>query len=257
MIGTSGWHYQHWRAGFYPAGLPASKWLAYYAERFGTVEVNNAFYRLPTIEAFGAWAATVPDDFVVAVKASRYLTHIKRLKEPAEPVERLWNRAEALGPKLGPVLLQLPPNLSLDLDNLDKTLSAFPAAARVTVEFRHPSWWVPGTRRVLERHRAALCLADNTGPRTPLWRTAAWGYLRLHAGRASPSPCYGRVALRHWADRLADEWTTGDDLYVYFNNDTSGCAPRDAHLFAVALRRVGLEPTRVPALAETPVAARA
>lgn len=253
MIGTSGWHYAHWRGGFYPRGLAPSGWLAHYAGLFDTVELNNAFYRLPERQRFAAWAEALPEGFVVAVKASRYLTHVKRLAEPAEPVHRLLERAEGLGAKLGPVLLQLPPTLRADPEALDRALAAFGRRVRVAVEVRHPSWESDATRAVLERHRAALCLADAGGPRPPRWRTADWGYVRFHRGRARPEPCYGRQALASWAGRLAELFGPDDDLYCYFNNDPAGCAPRDAHRFARALSGAGLVPSRVPSARQAPL----
>jgi uncharacterized protein YecE (DUF72 family) len=246
LIGTSGWHYKHWRGRLYPEGLPARAWLEHYAERFATVELNNAFYRLPERGGFDRWAAVLPDGFTVAVKASRYLTHIRRLREPEEPVSRLMDRAQGLGAKLGPVLLQLPPNLAIDLDALDRTLRAFPRHVRVAVEPRHASWWTDESRRLLERHGAALCLADADGLRTPLWATAEWGYVRLHHGRASPESCYGRSAITTWASRLADLWPGTADVYAYLNNDGCGCAPHDARRLALAAARARLTPTRVP-----------
>jgi uncharacterized protein YecE (DUF72 family) len=254
LIGTSGWHYQHWKGGFYPTGRPASQWLELYAQRFATVEINNAFYRLPERAAFEAWAKSVPDDFVFAVKASRYLTHVRRLRQPQEPVQRLLERAAGLGPKLGPVLLQLPPNLRIDLDALEGVLTAFGPNIRVAVEARHDSWCDAATRALLERYEGAWCLTDRAGQGMPRWRTADWGYVRFHAGRAHPPPCYGRTALRTWAAELARLWPRSADVYAYFNNDQHGCAPRDARRFALAVGQVGLGPTRVPATRETPVA---
>jgi uncharacterized protein YecE (DUF72 family) len=167
---------------------------------------------------------------VVVVKVSRYLTHVRRLADPGEPVARLTERAAGLGPRLGPYLLQLPPTLRAAPDRLDACLAAFPRDARVAVEPRHPSWWSGEVRRVLERHDSALCWADRGGrPVTPLWRTAGWGYLRLHEGRASPRPAYGRSALATWLDRIADTWPgVGDDVFVFFNNDPGGAAVRNA-----------------------------
>ncbi|GIF15932.1 DUF72 domain-containing protein [Actinoplanes teichomyceticus] len=209
-IGTSGWQYRDWRptggddTGFlYPAGLPQRLWLEHYAERFATVEVNNAFYRLPERDTFAAWRERTPDGFVVAVKMSRYLTHIKRLREPAEPVARFLDRAQGLGDKLGPVLLQLPPTLRADLPALEETLARFPAWVRVAVEPRHPTWFTAECEQLLRRHGAALCWADRKSrPITPLWRTADFGYLRFHEGTARPWPRYGRSALRSWLDRM-------------------------------------------------------
>jgi len=252
-VGTSGWQYQDWRGRLYPVGVPQSRWLEHYAERFATVEVNNAFYRLPEATTFAGWAARTPGDFVVAVKASRYLTHVKRLRDPAEPVARLMERAAHLGPKLGPVLLQVPETLHADPGLLDEALAAFPSGTRVAFEPRHRSWETDQIREVLERRRAAFCLADAPGRRTPRWRTAEWGYVRFHQGRARPAPCYGRTALATWAERLADLWDPADEVFAYFNNDHCGCAVRDARGFALAATRAGLRPTRVPGPRETPV----
>lgn len=256
-IGTSGWQYRHWKGGLYPADRPVTQWLDHYASRFATVEVNNAFYRLPETSTFERWKDTVPDDFVFAVKASRYLTHVRRLRQPAEPVRRLLDRTAALGAKLGPVLLQLPPNLRQDVDALDTTLAAFPKSVRVAVEFRHPSWASPDTRSVMERRGAAWCLTDTEGTGLARWQTAEWGYVRFHRGRAQPPSCYGRHALATWARELAASWSRSAQLYAYFNNDEHGCAPRNAREFAGLVRRAGLEPSRVPAARETPATTRA
>lgn len=251
LIGTSGWQYRHWLGRFYPRSPRPPDDLAYYAARFCTVEANGTFYRLPEASTFEAWAARTPDDFSVTVKASRFLTHIKRLKEPAEPVERLMTRALKLGDKRGPVLVQLPPDFARDDARLAETLEAFhhiTPNARVAVEFRHDSWFDPVVRGLLERHNAALCIADRKSRLiTPAWRTADWGYVRFHEGRARPQPCYGAGALLSRAG-LLHELFADADLYVYFNNDPLGCALRDAVVFASACTRVGLCPSRVPAL---------
>ncbi|KUM71364.1 DUF72 domain-containing protein [Streptomyces curacoi] len=247
LVGTSGWQYKDWRDVLYPADVPMRLWLEEYTTHFATVELNNAFYRLPTRENFEAWRGRVPEDFVVAVKASRYLTHIKRLREPEEPVNRLMTHAEGLGDRLGPVLLQLPPTLRADTELLDACLSCFPAATRVAVEPRHDSWWTPEVRAVLRARGAALCWADvESRPVTPLWRTADWGYVRFHQGRARPWPHYGRQALDTWAHRIADTWSSGEDVYAYFNNDPTGAAVEDAMAFARVASGAGLEPTRTP-----------
>ena len=255
-IGTSGWHYSHWKGAFYPTGLRSADWLGYYSARFQTVELNNAFYRLPDRQAFRTWAAEVPDDFVFAVKASRYLTHIKRLKNPAEPVERLVGEAQGLGPKLGPVLLQLPPNLRGDAEILASTLRAFPPTIRVAVECRHPSWYDDRIRALLEDHGAAWVLVDPEDRSRPRWRTADWGYVRLHRGRSTPEPCYGRSPLVTWAGRLSQMWPPTAAVFCYFNNDGRSCAPRDARRFAAAATRAGLSPSKVPGPKETPLAQR-
>jgi uncharacterized protein YecE (DUF72 family) len=243
-IGTSGWQYKDWRGRFYPRAVPHRLWLEHYAAAFSTVEVNNAFYRLPERATFEGWRDRTPADFVVAVKASRYLTHVKRLREPREPVERLLARAAGLGSKLGPVLVQLPPTLRADPAALDAALAAFPRETRVAVEPRHESWWSTEVRDVLQSHRAALCWADRKGrPQTPLWRTADWGYLRLHEGRADPWPRYGRSALDTWAARLSEAFQAS---YVYFNNDPGCAAVADAVAFARLAERRGLPVARTP-----------
>jgi uncharacterized protein YecE (DUF72 family) len=253
-VGTSGWQYRHWRGRFYPRELPARAWLEHYAERFSTVEINNTFYRLPPRETFETWARRFPRDFTVVIKASRYLTHVKRLREPAEPVERMLAHAAPLGARLGPLLVQLPPDLRAEPARLDETLAAFPPPVRVAVEPRHDSWWTDDVRAVLERHGAALCLADR-GSRlvTPSWRTASWGYVRFHFGRAQPHGCYGRAALERWVERLCETYGPDDDVFVFFNNDMEGCAIRDAVVFARLAAAHGLHPTRTPDLAEAPV----
>ncbi|MFL6054047.1 MAG: DUF72 domain-containing protein [Actinoallomurus sp.] len=250
LVGTSGWQYNHWRDVLYPTGLPQRVWLERFAECFDTVENNNAFYRLPSREVFAAWRERTPPGFVMAVKASRYLTHIKRLKDPEEPVDRLMNAAGGLGDKLGPILVQLPPTLQVDVERLGRCLRRFPSEVRVAVEPRHPSWWIDEVRDVLVRHGAALCWADRLGrPLTPLWRTADWGYLRLHEGAATPWPDYGDQALRSWVRRLAETWDDAQDAYVYFNNDPGGAAVRDAARFAEFARAAGRHVTHTPALA--------
>jgi uncharacterized protein YecE (DUF72 family) len=232
LVGTSGWQYRDWRDDVY-GGRPQREWLSRYASEFPTVEVNNAFYRLPERSVFERWRDQTPPGFVVAVKASRYLTHVKRLRDPREPVQRLTGRAAGLGDRLGPYLLQLPPTLRADAGLLDDCLRAFPRSARVAVEPRHETWWRADVRAVLESRGAALCWADRRGrPVTPLWVTADWGYVRLHEGRASPPPSYGRAALARWLDRVVDAWPAhGTDVYVYFNNDRGGAAVRNARTF--------------------------
>jgi uncharacterized protein YecE (DUF72 family) len=254
LIGTSGWQYRHWAARLY-RGVPQKRWLEHYAERFATVEVNASFYRLPARETFAAWGERTPDDLVFAVKASRYLTHIRRLREPEEAVGRLVEAARGLGPKLGPILVQLPPDMRRELGRLEETLAAFPSGLRIAVEPRHDSWFGPDLERLLERYDAALCMADRPRWRPRPWRTASWGYLRMHEGRAAPRPCYGRAALDGWARRLAALFDAGEDVYVYFNNDPEGCAVRDARRLALRLEAAGLPATRAPGPRETPVGA--
>jgi len=245
VIGTSGWQYRDWRGRFYPQRMPQRLWLEHYAAHFATVESNNAFYRLPERSTFEAWRTRTPADFRWAVKASRFLTHIKRLREPEEPVARLMGRAEGLGERLDVVLLQLPPTLRADVELLRECLAQFPAGARVAVEPRHETWWTDEVRALLERYGAALCWADrDEEPVAPLWRTAGWSYLRLHRGVHDWR--YRPETLQLWADRLAATWEPDEDVLVYFNNDPGGAAVVDAVGFAEAVRRTGRTPTRVP-----------
>jgi uncharacterized protein YecE (DUF72 family) len=240
LVGTSGWQYRHWRAVFYPEGVPQRQWLEYYAGRFATVENDGTFYRLPARETFERWRARTPDEFVMAVKASRYLTHYLRLRDPAEPVRRMLEAFAGLGDKLGPVLLQLPPGMAADPPLLDRALAQFPSAIQVAVEPRDPSWWNDRIREVLAAHGAALCWTDRCGePTTPLWRTADWGYLRFHEGDGHPWPRYQDRCLRDWADRVAHAWPGTGAAYAYFNNDQYGAAVLDAAAFARLTAPVG------------------
>jgi uncharacterized protein YecE (DUF72 family) len=249
IIGTSGWQYRDWRGRFYPPKLPQRLWLEHYVQSFATVESNNAFYRLPERETFVKWRERTPPDFRWAVKASRFLTHIKRLREPEEPVGRLMERAAGLEHKLDTILLQLPPTLKADAELLRECLAQFPAGTRVAVEPRHESWWTDEIRTLLERYGAALCWADRDEKAiAPLWRTTDWGYLRFHHGFEQWA--YRPQTLQLWADRLAATWGPGEDVLVYFNNDPGCAAVADAVVFADAVRRAGGTPTRVPTAEE-------
>ena len=253
IVGTSGWQYASWRDRFYPRGAPQRSWLAHYAERFACVEVNNTFYNLPKAETFAHWGEETPADFTFVLKLSRYLTHIRRLRDPVDSVNLFLERSRPLAAKTGPLLLQLPPSMRADPELLDAALRAFPSETRVSVEFRHASWYTDEVMTVLRRHDAALTLTDRRGrPLQPLVRTASWGFVRLHEGRATPYPCYGPTALRSWVERIARLWARDERVYVFFNNDPLGCAVHDAVLFARAAERRGLDPTRVPALREAP-----
>jgi uncharacterized protein YecE (DUF72 family) len=245
-IGTSGWQYRHWRSTFYPKGVAQKRWLEFFAERFATVESNASFYRLPEADTFAAWAQRTPPDFVMAVKASRYLTHVKRLADPDDSVELFVQRAHRLGTKLGPVLIQLPPSLQVDVNRLRETLAAFPRGWRVAFEPRHKSWYADEVRELLVDRGAALCLADRRRPLMPDWRTADWGYIRFHGGLSKPPGCYTRDALARWVERIAELWPADADVYAYFNNDYFACALRDAIIFAELAAQAGLTPTRVP-----------
>jgi len=260
VIGTSGWQYRDWRGVFYPEGVAQARWLEYYATTFPAVENNGTFYRLPSPDAFADWRNRTPDGFTMVVKASRYLTHIRRLRDPAEPVARLLGAAVRLGPRLGPVLLQLPPNMIASPEALDEVLTEFarfkPArsaphleeAVRVAVEFRHESWWTEEIKAILARHNAALSWADRKEEAVaPLWRTANWGYLRLHEGAGRSWPRYTSRALRHWVDAMAGNWGPRQDVFVFFNNDQHGAAPKDALALAKLAREADLKVKDAPA----------
>jgi uncharacterized protein YecE (DUF72 family) len=248
LVGTSGWQYKDWRGRFYPSDMPQRLWLEHFTRHWQTVELNNSFYRLPAREVFEAWRERTPPDVVITVKASRFLSHIKRLREPQEPVARLMDRAAGLGDKLGPVLLQLPPDLQVEAGRLEETLACFPTGTRVVVEPRHASWWGPELRELLTRHGAALCWADRgSEPVAPPWRTAGWGYLRLHAGGGEPDVWpYDERVLARWADLLCETWSDDEDVFAYTNNDPGGAALRDGVTLARLLRERGRTVTRVP-----------
>ncbi len=226
-IGCSGWQYRDWRGRFYPAGLAAGRWLEYYAEHFDTVELNASFYRLQAATTFRAWSRRLPDGFAMAVKASRYLTHTKRLRDPAEPLARLWSRAEELGPHLGPVLYQLPPRWKFDGERLMGFLDALPDRLQA-IEFRDRSWNTPRAYELLVQAGVALCLHDMPGSKPDPAPIGPFVYVRFHGAGQRYGGRYGSDTLRAWADRL-EAWREGGlSSWVYFNNDIGGEAPRDA-----------------------------
>jgi uncharacterized protein YecE (DUF72 family) len=232
-IGCSGWNYGHWRDVFYPRGLPPSRWLERYAASFDTVELNTTFYRLPSVESVQRWVATTPSGFVFAVKASRYLTHIRRLRDLGDGIARFYERIAPLvgSPKLGPVLWQLPERFVRDDDRLAAALAALPPG-RHAFEFRHASWFVPEVYRLLRAHDAALVIGDR--PRRDFQTdepTACWTYVRFHYGRRGREGNYSARELAAWAARVR-EWRRRGDVFAYFNNDWRGYAVANA----VALR---------------------
>jgi uncharacterized protein YecE (DUF72 family) len=233
-VGTSGWQYRDWRGTFYPDGLAHDRWLEAYAKRFPTVELNNSFYRLPEASTFARWRDRTPVGFVMSVKVSRYLTHVLRLQRPTEPIRRLWYRASELGPRLGPLLFQLPPRFPAEPERLGRLLDALPSGARAAFEFRDPSWLIDDVLDQLRRADAALVWPDSPGRRRgELPVTASWAYVRFHRGRRA-DPHYDRRTLRTWAHRLAD--LPVDEAWAYFNNDEGGAAPRDAARLIQLLR---------------------
>jgi uncharacterized protein YecE (DUF72 family) len=227
-IGTSGWNYNHWLGTFYPKGTRQRDLLAAYAERFETVEINRTFYSLPGTDAVAKWHAQSPAGFLFAVKASRYLTHRKRLKEPEEPVERLLGRIEPLKEKLGPVLFQLPPRWRVNPGRLERLLDELPGNHRYAFEFRDPSWHDEQILRLLSGKNAAFCIFDLAGKRSPIELTAGFVYIRLHGpGGAYQGSYHGRT-LSVWARRMVEWRDAGKDVYCYFDNDEKAYAPHDA-----------------------------
>ncbi len=227
-IGTSGYHYLHWRGPLYPPDLPTSRWLPYYAGEFDTVELNATFYRLPTESAIANWYDQVPDSFLFAVKGSRFLTHMKKLKDSGTGLDRFFSRASGLHDKLGPILWQLPPGWEANPDRLAAFLAALPKHRRYAFEFRDDSWYVPEVYDLLERHGAALCLFHMAGFQTPLQLTAPFVYLRLHGPAGPYQGSYSDDQLAVWADRTADWSPKVQAVYAYFNNDTRGYAVANA-----------------------------
>lgn len=234
-IGCSGWEYRHWRGDFYPSDLPRSKWLAHYAASFITVEVNNSFYRLPDRSTFMRWSASVPSGFVFAVKASRYLTHMKKLKEPEEPLQRFWMQAQGLEQKLGPVLYQLPPRWKCNVARLHGFLEALSMPCPQVIEFRDGSWYTDEVFKLLDRYKVSLCWHSMRGSEISAPATGPAIYIRLHSGDPGEQGNYTDSTLDRWAQRIREELSRGKDVYVYFNNDLAGHAPRNARALAARL----------------------
>ncbi len=227
-VGTSGWNYPHWRESFYPGRLPQERWLAFYAERFATVEINNSFYNLPAAATFSGWAARVPRGFLFAVKASRYITHMKKLKDPGASVPRFLERAGHLGDRLGPILFQLPPRWKRNVERLQGFLRTLPPGGRYAFEFRDPSWFHGETYACLREAGAAFCIYHLAGTLSPKEVTAEFVYLRLHGPEGAYEGSYDTQALAGWAGALSAWSSQGREVFCYFDNDQGGYAPRDA-----------------------------
>ena len=226
-VGTSGWNYGHWKGPFYPDGARDSDLLGLYAERFDTVEVNNTFYQLPATRTIERWVRAVPDGFVFAVKASRYITHMKKLKDPKQATAKFLERIEAFGGKLGPVLFQLQPTWRVNPERLEAFLEALPSGLRYAFEFRDESWYGEEVYGLLRRHHAAFCVYELAGHRSPREVTAGFVYVRLHGPKRAYQGSYPSEALSEWGAALSG-WSTAGDVYCYFDNDERGYAPRDA-----------------------------
>jgi uncharacterized protein YecE (DUF72 family) len=235
-VGTSGWQYRDWRGVLYPQGLPHDRWLEEFARAFSVVEVNNSFYRLPERATFERWRDRTPEGFTFAVKASRFLTHLKRLRD-TDGIGRFWERAQGLGDKLGPVLFQLPPHFPADVPRLREFLGHLPPSMRAAWEFRDHSWLVDEVLDALDEAGCALVLADRPGFRGPTPVTGGWSYVRFHQG-TSAGPDYRREKLRRWADRIAA--LPAGEVWAFFNNDPGGAAVRDARFLRDALVEAGV-----------------
>ena len=232
-IGTSGWHYKHWRGIFYPEKLPASKWLDFYTKHFDTVELNNTFYRLPPESAVAAWRDLTPKGFCFAVKGSRFLTHMKKLKDPEQGISRFFERADLLVKKLGVVLFQLPPFWDVDTDRLEAFLRALPRGHRYAFELRNRTWHNEEVYRILRRHNAAFCIFEIAGFYSGIEITADFTYVRLHGPGGAYQGNYAGQTLERWAERIRHWRGELRAVHVYFDNDQAAYAVNNA----LALKR--------------------
>ena len=227
-IGTSGWHYEHWKGVFYPVSLSSTKWLAFYGGNFKSVEINNTFYRLPGLDTFRNWSDTVPADFLFAVKASRYLTHMKKLKDSRAALEKVLECAHGLGPKLGPLLFQMPPRWQSNVERLQTFLAEVPPGLRCAFEFRDQSWFNDQVYGALKEAGAAFCIYDLAGQLSPVITTTDFVYLRLHGPGQAYQGRYEEGMLRKWAEDLAAWAAKGKEVFCFFNNDQNGFAALNA-----------------------------
>ncbi len=235
QIGTSGWVYKHWFGVFYPPNLPTDQQLTFYAQHFSTVEINFSFYRLPERSVFETWREQTPDDFLFAVKGSRYLTHMKKLKDPMEPFTRLMERASGLEGKLGPILFQFPHTWHINIEGLQpflELLQTYPKQ-QFTVEFRHSRWLIPQVYQLLENAGVALCLPVSPTVPLDICLTTSWTYMRMHSGQWNMG--YSDEELSIWVQHIRSFIKQGIDVYVYFNNDPDGCAIRDGQQLHILL----------------------
>jgi uncharacterized protein YecE (DUF72 family) len=227
-IGTSGWHYQHWAGPFYPQDLPKTKWLAHYAQHFDTVEINNTFYQLPKEQTIENWRKQAPDDFLYTLKANRYITHIKRLKDCSQELDRFFERAILLKEKLGPVLYQLPPSLHKDLDLLERFIKLLPKKHIAVFEFRHESWYSQDTYDLLKEYNVAFCIHDMPGNQSPRVVTADVIYVRFHGPTSRYTGNYSNAQLKKWAHWIKQNSQQTRATFAYFNNDIKGHAIKNA-----------------------------
>jgi uncharacterized protein YecE (DUF72 family) len=227
-IGTSGWHYDHWKGPFYPENISAEEMLGYYSGHFATVEINNSFYRLPKKATFKLWKETVSPDFVFALKGSRYITHMKKLKDPSAGVPLLLESAGFLREKLGPLLFQLPPRWRINLERLDAFLQFLPRDFRYAFEFRDPSWFTDHTYEILAKRGAAFCIYHLAGRLSPKEVTTDFIYVRLHGPEEAYQGQYDPKTLAGWAGAFSTWQRQGKEIFCYFDNDQAGYAAQDA-----------------------------
>jgi uncharacterized protein YecE (DUF72 family) len=227
-IGTSGWHYDHWRGPFYPPNLAAEDFFHYYIGRFHTVEVNNTFYRLPERKTLRTWVEMAPRGFIFAVKASRYITHMKKLKDPKTSISKFFQRIKTFGQQLGPILFQLPPSWKANPERLSVFVNQLPRGHRYAFEFRDPSWFDDRVYGILSEGGAAWCIYHLAGRLSPLEVTADFVYIRLHGPGEAYQGQYDDKALSSWADAISAWSREGKDIYCYFDNDQNGYAAQDA-----------------------------
>ena len=228
-IGTSGWHYKHWKDNFYPSKMKVDGMLAHYIKHLYTVEINNSFYRLPTDDAVRSWVQQTPDHFLFALKASRYITHNRKLNEPEETVAKFLAMAEGFGAKLGPILFQFPPKWGVNAERLREFLAVLPKRHQYAFEFRHASWLTPSVYDILRQFNAALCIYQIAGFHSPIELTSDFTYVRLHGpGERAYQGKYSESELRGWAERI-ESWAAANcGVYVYFDNDQAGYAVQNA-----------------------------
>jgi uncharacterized protein YecE (DUF72 family) len=236
-IGTSGWHYKHWVGPFYPPKTAASRFLGFYRQHFAAAEINGSFYRMPSVETMANWRDAVPANFRFAAKASRFITHAKKLALPLSLYDRFFDGIGTLQPKLGPVLFQLPPRWRFNRDRLEAFLAALPRRYCYAFEFREPSWLNEDAYALLRKHRAALCLYHIAGFESPIETTADFVYIRLHGPGGKYQGSYDDAALRRWARRIRAWSREGKAVWCFFDNDDSGYAAQDARRLQAMLEK--------------------
>jgi uncharacterized protein YecE (DUF72 family) len=237
-IGCSGWVYKHWRGTFYPEGLPQKRWFECYSEEFDTVEINASFYRLPLASTFEGWRDKAPPGFRYAVKVNRFITHMKKLRDCEEPLDRFIALARPLGDKLGPLLYQLPPSLHKDVDRLEAFLKHLPADLEHVVEFRHKNWYDEEVLALLDRHGAGFVSHDMKDLASPRWASGKTVYVRFHGSSGRYHGRYSDEALLDWTDWLLEQSREGRSVWCYFNNDIHGHAIEDARTLRSMVRQM-------------------